>query len=86
MLLGGFTYHHFSLLSTISTVKTDIIKCAQALKKDVKYLRIFVFNLMKCVFKNLRSIYRGGFRTAATSTMEHFVILVNGFQPLTVIT
>ena len=29
---------------------------------------------------------RGGSRTAATSKMKHFVIVVNGFQPLTTIT
>ena len=29
---------------------------------------------------------RGGSRTAATSNMERFVIIVNGFQPLTIIT
>ena len=29
---------------------------------------------------------RGGSRTAATSKMKHFVIIVNGFQPLTIIT
>ena len=28
----------------------------------------------------------GGSRTAATSKMELFVIIVNGFQPLTIIT
>ena len=27
----------------------------------------------------------GGSRTAATSKMEHFVIIVNGFHPLTII-
>ena len=32
------------------------------------------------------NIYRGGSRAAATSKMEHFVIIVNGFQPLTIIT
>ena len=31
-------------------------------------------------------ISRGGSRTAATSKMESFVIIVNGFQPLTIIT
>ena len=31
-------------------------------------------------------ITRGGSRTAATSKMECFVIIVNGFQPLTIIT
>ena len=30
--------------------------------------------------------YRGGSRTAATSKMERFVIIVNGFQPLTITT
>ena len=29
---------------------------------------------------------RGGFRTAATSKMERFVIIVNGWKPLTIIT
>ena len=29
---------------------------------------------------------RGGSRAAATSKMERFVIIVNGFQPLTIIT
>ena len=29
---------------------------------------------------------RGGSRTAATSKMELFVIIVNGFQPLTIMT
>ena len=29
---------------------------------------------------------RGGSRTAATSKIEHFVIIVNGWKPLTIIT
>ena len=29
---------------------------------------------------------RGGSRTAATYKMEHFVIVVNGWKPLTIIT
>ena len=32
------------------------------------------------------SIIRGGSRTAATSKMERFVIIVNGWKPLTIIT
>ena len=31
-------------------------------------------------------IFRGGSRTVATSKMEHFVIIVNGWKPLTIIT
>ena len=33
-----------------------------------------------------RGVIRGGSRTAATSKIELFVIIVNGFQPLTIIT
>ena len=32
------------------------------------------------------SLYRGGSRTAATSKMERFVIIANGWKPLTIIT
>ena len=32
------------------------------------------------------AVVRGGSRTAATSKMELFVIIANGFQPLTIIT
>ena len=31
-------------------------------------------------------LYRGGSRSASTSKMEHFVIIVTGFQPVTIIT
>ena len=32
------------------------------------------------------AISRGGYRAAATSKMQRFVVIINGFQPLTVIT
>ena len=32
------------------------------------------------------TLLRGGSRTAATSKMESFVIIVNGWKPLTIIT
>ena len=32
------------------------------------------------------NLTRGGSRTASTSKMEHFVIIVNGWKPLTIIT
>ena len=34
----------------------------------------------------LQQSYRGGYKTAATSKMERFGIIVNGFHPLTIIT
>ena len=36
--------------------------------------------------QNIQNIHRSGSRTAATSKMELFEIIVNGFQPLTIIT
>ena len=37
--------------------------------------------------KNLNTVMvsRGGSRTAATSKMERFVMIISGFQPLTII-
>ena len=42
----------------------------------------------KCFIKSLLKLetLRGGSRTAATSKMEHFVIKVNGWKLLTIIT
>ena len=38
------------------------------------------------ILKHISKVYRGGSRAAATSKMECFVIIVNGFQPLTIVT
>ena len=45
-------------------------------------------NFSSCLLRRLRDLQtaRDGSRTAATSEMERFVIIVNGFQPLTSIT
>ena len=39
-----------------------------------------------CYTENNTSIITGGSRTTAASKMEHFVIMVNGWKPLTIIT
>ena len=46
----------------------------------------FLQNYLKLTYAFYLTIGRGGSRTAATSKMEHIVIVVNGFQPLTIIT
>ena len=38
------------------------------------------------VVHDISNVDRGVCRTAATSKMEHFVIIVNGWKPLTIIT
>ena len=42
--------------------------------------------MMIMIIKITLVMIRGGSRAAATSKMERFVIIVNGFQPLTIIT
>ena len=46
---------------------------------------VFYDNLAMSL-QHFLAMFRGGSRTAATSKMERFVIIVNGFQPLTIIT
>ena len=43
-------------------------------------------NAEKCNLITSSTLSRGGSRAAATSKMECFVIIINGFQPLTIIT
>ena len=35
--------------------------------------------MLQCLFKSPDEVFRGGSRAAATSKMERFVIIVNGF-------
>ena len=48
-------------------------------------MKVLLKNFHKS-FTNLSNTGRGGSRAAATSKMEFFEIIVNGFQPLTIIT
>ena len=47
------------------------------------FVSLFDLHLRKCI---LKSITRGGSRTAAASKNVRFVIIVNGLKPLTIIT
>ena len=44
-----------------------------------------VKGIIKNLFLDSDTIIRGGFRAAATSKMERFVIIVNDWEPLTII-
>ena len=50
------------------------------------YLGRSLRNMNKCSAEMKLICSRGGSRAAATSKMERFVIIVNGYQPLTIIT
>ena len=55
--------------------------------KNHKHRQI-VFDLLsyEIIIPNSTLDIRGGSRTAATSKMEHLVIIVNGWKPLTIVT
>ena len=54
--------------------------------KIAKFHLFVTILIIKVVTWMTALIHRGGSRAAATSKMERFVIIVNGFQPLTIIT
>ena len=56
------------------------------IKNPAAYCIIRTFSNVNCCIVKNKIRHRGGSRTAATSKMEDFVIIVNGFQPLTIIT
>ena len=57
------------------------------LKKLSCHFQMFkLINLTTKIFFSKYIMNRGGSRTAATSKMERFVIIVNGWKPLTIIT
>ena len=48
---------------------------------DLLFTKLFLY----IIFLDLLSIIRGGSRATATSNMDRFVIIVNGWKPLTII-
>ena len=82
---GQFLFTRNNVNSNVKNSSVCMVYCKL---NDYFY---FYFSLLLFVFLFLRywkytTVPRGGSRTAATSKMELFVIIVNGFQPLTIIT
>ena len=69
-------------ISCISVSKFHIIKLPKSVIGDNER-NIWAFDVS---FQQTLSLSRGGSRATATSKMEHFVIIVNSFQPLTITT
>ena len=56
-------------------------------RSKILFTRVQVKGKLVLTITNFRkTLIRGGCRTAATSKMERFVIIVNGWKPLTIIT
>ena len=78
---------------SIIPIQTALVVCSALMTKTVanaSYYENDKKNYQMSVAISIaficRGIFRGGSRTAATSKMEHFVIIVNGWKPLTIIT
>ena len=74
--------HERCLILRISGFKSSRITLIER-EDDILYRSISQDSL---IIRKLKFIARGGSRTVATSKMERFAIIVNGFQPLTIIT
>ena len=55
---------------------------------EIEFSLVSILNTiyMKSITTNIQIYFRGGSRTAATSEMDHFVIIVNGWKSLNIIT
>ena len=56
MLLEDFPLPYLSLISKIIKEKSTLLNMLKLWRRMVKYLRISVSYLMKCIYKNVRSI------------------------------
>ena len=81
------TFHMLNLCSRI----IDVVSSALIFSfMFFSFIIGFTFWFLYCLLYGLVSLHwlqvRGGFRAAAASKMERFVIIVNRFQPITIIT
>ena len=68
------------LLFAVKVIETF---CTPLFYRRQPFLKEFIENWDNCLES---TTFRGGSKTTATSKMEHFVIIVNGGKPLTIIT
>ena len=89
---------HFKLLTTTGIISAAIYRIHRILNEHVTFARwgwrhcgVVSYKCDKRdnnvqIKKVRQNIYRGGSRAAAASKMECFVIIVNGWKPLNIIT
>ena len=88
-VLGKMLPKYLFSTGTLLLKNLTVTKLFRDLKHNNAKLKLhqffFLFSFCQWYFdKNY--LCRGGSRAAATSKMEHFVIIVNGWKPLTIIT
>ena len=72
-------------MSIVKQFYTNTIKFKIGIKRSLNFSDFLWQAIFKILYMNGANV-RGGSRAAATSKMERFVIIANGFQPLTIIT
>ena len=91
MLVGGIYKHSITQILTYTITNAVRIMYIISLVDGPQFYGLVAFLRIVTMIGLFRSnnrmvVFRGGSRTAGTSKMERFVIIVNGFQPLTIIT
>ena len=76
------------ICSKIQTQLLEVILKKGDLKNFSKFTgkHLYLYAHIICPLKYSQLRFRGGYRTAATSKMKHFVIIVNGWKPVHIIT
>ena len=74
------------VINTINKGNAETHKLLRAIIEEVQTSNRNQNNVVEQVLQSISNNSRGGSRTAATSKMERFVIIVNGWKPLTIIT
>ena len=87
------SYQVWNLSTAWKVSKYGVILVRILKKKRIRNNCVFGYfsrseaeSTVKQYCKYLKMSFRGGSRTAATSKMERFMIIVNGWKPLTIIT
>ena len=74
------------VINAINKGNAETHKLLRAIIEEVQTSNRNQNNIVDQVLQSISNNSRGGSRTAATSKMERFVIIVNGWKPLTIIT
>ena len=77
-IVDAFAFFYFAVYNKIQAFCTIYAVCSYSSLKKV------IWRVIVCILP-ISYLIRGGSRTAATSKMERFVIIVNGWKPLTII-
>ena len=88
LFVSFFPHFLFSSISFLISLFLIFLENVLQLNLVLDFLPVLkVLNVQLVLFLDLQLLlFRGGSRTAAPSKMEHYVMIANGWKPLTIIT